>query len=355
MDLSVNNFFKLKFNFNFKRRALLLTLRYFIILILIIFTARDLHAARTARIEIPGIIYIQDVTGAFRLGEIAHIEADANVKAVLDNLILAAKPEVINNKSKVKAQRYVLTRENILNAVKSSGLEGTRIELKAPAKILVERPMYEGNETESEPDFYNVNNVNLNNLVKSLAAWDGDVEVSSNMPVPPGVLVDPASIVPGTAAATLKFRDYKNKGRIKSISVRMTWRQNVLVAARTIPRDKPIRPQDLMRRSIKITRPGVYAVSESEVVNNISRKPIKQGEPIELALLSGPNNIKKGTRVKIIARLGGIIATSEGVLAEYGQPGDLVNVKVASSQNRRKFNIIKAYIINENTVEAAVN
>ncbi|MBQ8692590.1 MAG: flagellar basal body P-ring formation protein FlgA [Synergistaceae bacterium] len=355
MDLSVNNFFKLKFNFNFKRRALLLTLRYFIILILIIFTARDLHAARTARIEIPGIIYIQDVTGAFRLGEIAHIEADANTRAVLDNLILAAKPEVINNKSKVKAQRYVLTRENILNAVKSSGLEGTRIELKAPAKILVERPMYEGNETESEPDFYNVNNVNLNNLVKSLAAWDGDVEVSSNMPVPPGVLVDPASIVPGTAAATLKFRDYKNKGRIKSISVRMTWRQNVLVAARTIPRDKPIRPQDLMRRSMKITRPGVYAVNESEVVNNISRKPIKQGEPIELALLSGPNNIKKGTRVKIIARLGSIIATSEGVLAEDGQPGDLVNVKVASSQNRRKFNIIKAYIINENTVEAAVN
>ena len=293
------------------------------------------------------------MNGAFRLGEIAHIEADANIRAVLDNLILAAKPEVINNNNKVKAQRYVLTRENILSAVKSSGLEGTRIELKAPAKILVERPMYEGNETESEPEFNN--NINLSNLVKSLAAWDGDVEVSSNMPVPPGVLVDPASIVPGTAAATLKFRDYKNKGRVKSISVRMTWRQNVLVAARTIPRDRPIRPQDLMRRSIKITRPGVYAVSESEVVNNISRKPIKQGEPIELALLSGPNNIKKGTRVKIIARLGGIIATSEGVLDEDGKPGDLVSVKVPSSQNRRKFNIIKAYIINENTVEAAVN
>ena len=350
MDLNVNKLLRL----NFKRSALLVTLRcFFILFIFLNFNLKAYAAAKTARIEIPGIIYIQDVNGAFRLGEIAHIEADANIRAVLDNLILAAKPEVINNNNKVKAQRYVLTRENILSAVKSSGLEGTRIELKAPAKILVERPTYEGNETESEPEFNN--NINLSNLVKSLAAWDGDVEVSSNMPVPPGVLVDPASIVPGTAAATLKFRDYKNKGRVKSISVRMTWRQNVLVAARTIPRDRPIRPQDLMRRSIKITRPGVYAVSESEVVNNISRKPIKQGEPIELALLSGPNNIKKGTRVKIIARLGGIIATSEGVLDEDGKPGDLVSVKVPSSQNRRKFNIIKAYIINENTVEAAVN
>lgn len=349
MALNVNKFLR----FNLKRRSLITALRNFFML-LILLCCVDAHAALTARIEIPSIIYIQDVNGAFRLGEIAHIEADANIKSRLDDLILSAKPEVINNKNKVKAQRYILTREQILNAVKSSGLENTRIELKAPAKIFVERPSYEGNETESEPEFNN--NLNLNNLIKSLAAWDGGVEVSSNMPVPPGVLVEPSTITPGTAAATLKFRDYKNKGRVKSISVRMIWSQNVLVAARTIPRDKPIRPQDLMRRNIKITKPGVYAVSESEVIDNISRKAIKQGEPIELALLSGPNNIKKGTRVKIIARLGGIIATSSGVLAEDGKPGDLVSVKVASSnRNTRRQNIIKAYIINESTVEAAIN
>lgn len=316
------------------------------------------YAAQTARIEIPAIIYMNG--GAFTLGEIAHIEAPTKIKTMLDDLILSPSPKVKiqkNKKNSIETQQHVLTRAQVLEAVKSSGIENIRVELRMPSEVLVERPSYEGNETETAP-IYN-NDVNLAALIKSLAAWDGDVEVASNAPTPPGVLIEPASIVPGTAAATLKFRDYKNKGRVKSLAVRMTWAQNVLVAAKTIPKDTAIKPQDLMLRKIKITRPGVYATNESEVVNNLSRKAIKQGEPIALELLSGPNNIRKGAKVKIIARLGGILATSDGVLLQDGAPGDLVNVQVVNSKNRRrnngKSNIIKAYLLNENTVEANIN
>ena len=71
----------------------------------------------------------------------------------------------------------------------------------------------------------------LTSVIKSLAAWDGDVEVSHVGPIPEGRLVSPASLVPGSAAATLRFRD--GTGRERSLAVRMTWTQNVLVMARS--------------------------------------------------------------------------------------------------------------------------
>lgn len=346
MDLNGN--IKLR---TLQRRFFIKILRYFyiFIFILIIFSCENSHAAQTVRIEIPAIVYING--GAFTLGEIAYIEAPSKIKNILDDLILS--PKINSTKNNNNYEKY-LTRDQILNAVKGSGIENVHIEMRVPSKILVQQPDYEGNETETAPV---LGDVNLSALIKSLAAWDGNVDVTANAPTPPGVLIEPASIVPGSAAATLKFKDYKT-GRVKSLAVRMTWTQNVLVAAKTINKDTVIRPQDLMLRNMKITKPGVYASRESEVVNNVSRKAIKQGQPIELALLSGPNMVKKGAKVKIIARLGGITATSSGTLMEDGAPGDLVDVRVGnnrSARNRRKSNIIKAYIINENTVEANIN
>ena len=106
-------------------------------------------------------------------------------------------------------------------------------------------------------------------MIKSLAAWDGEVEVSANGAIPPGRLVEPASIVPGTPAATLRFRD--EGGRLRSLAIRMAWSQNVLVAARTIQRNVPIVGADLMVRSMKISRPGVYAVDMAQAVGLLGK------------------------------------------------------------------------------------
>ena len=311
--------------------------------------------ARKVRVEIPAVIYAADA--ALRLGDAARIEGPRQAREVLAALILSTEDGY-------------LTRDEVLDAIGASGLDDLRVEVYMPARVRVELPGPEGNETDPEranpaganpgganpggpsprPSASPVSrpDVSLSSMVKSLAAWDGEVEVSTSGTVPPGRLVDPASIVPGTPAATLRFRG--DDGRLRSLAVRLAWSQNVLVAARTIQRNVPITPTDLMVRSMKIGRPGVYAVDAAQVVGHLSRKVLKQGEPIPLELLSGPTMLKKGRKVRILARYGGLTAAAEGVLLEDGKPGDLV--KVRRSDNKKV--VLSAYIVNENTVEVRV-
>lgn len=289
-------------------------------------------AAQTVSVELPSVVYSTD--GAFTLGEISNIKGPAKDVDVLSSLIISVNDGFI-------------PREQVLNAISASGLEDVRVELRMPSRVRVESPGPEGNGTELSYTPY-APDASLSSMIKSLAAWDGEVEVTTNAPVPAGRLVEPASIVPGSPAATLRFRD--SKGRVRSLAVRMTWAQNVLVAARTIPRGTPIRPHDLMLRLMKITRPGVYASNEAQAVGHVSRKELKQGEPIPLDVLSGPRAVKKGRKVKIVARFGGLTAVSEGTLMDDGSPGD--EVRVRRSGNKKA--VLRAHIVDENTVEVNV-
>ena len=312
-------------------------LRLFCILTALLTLSSEAFAAQRAaevHVIIPSVIYMQDA--AFTLGEAARIEGPVQARAALSSLILSTSGGF-------------LTREEVLQAIKASGLDGFSVELRMPVRVRVETPGPEGNGTETPG--YNTptpSDTSLSSMVKSLSAWDGEVEVTAVGSIPQGRLVEPAAIVPGTPATTLRFQD--DRGRVRSLSVRMAWKQNVLVAARTIQRNVPITARDLMTRSLKITRPGVYAVDPAEAVGHVSRKPIKQGEPILREFLAGPSQVKKGRKVTIVARYGGLTATAEGVLLEDGSPGDLV--KVRRSDNKKA--VVKGYIVDENTVEVKV-
>ena len=294
---------------------------------------RAAWASQTVSVEMQSVIYSAE--GAFTLGEIAHIKGPAKAVETLSPLIISVNGGFIS-------------REDVLRAISDSGLEDARIELHMPSRVRVELPGPEGNGTEPSYNSPYAPDASLSSMIKSLAAWDGEVEVTTNAPVPAGRLVEPASIVPGSPAATLRFRD--SKGRVRSLAVRMTWAQNVLVAARTIPRGTPIRAHDLMVRLMKITKPGMYAVSEAQAVGHVSRKELKQGEPIPLDVLSGPRAIKKGRKVKIVARYGGLTAVSEGTLMDDGSPGD--EVRVRRTGNKKA--VLRARIVDENTVEVTV-
>ncbi|MBQ7197447.1 MAG: flagellar basal body P-ring formation protein FlgA, partial [Synergistaceae bacterium] len=185
--------------------------------------------------------------------------------------------------------------------------------------------------------------------IKSISAWNGGLEISTNnAPVPEGKLIEPASIVPGTNAAILRFQD-KN-GKINSLPVRMNWTQTAMIAARNIKRGDRIRPEDLFSRSVRITRPGMYASTPNEIAGSIANRNIQQGEPILLSSLSSSNLIKRGRQVKILARFGAASATVDGMLMEDGRPGDIV--KVRRLDNRKI--VLRAKIINENLVEVNV-
>lgn len=292
------------------------------------------HAAQNIKIELPEVIY--KIGTSFNLGDIAKISGGSgNTRQILSAL-------------KVYADNDTISRNEILRAINDSDASDARIELYMPQFVKIERPDYEGNFT----DTGNTDNTrtvsSLVPVIKSLASWFGKVEVSANSPVPDGKLIDPASIVPGTSAAALRFRD--DSGRVRTLNVRLTWYQNVVMASRNINRGDRINMANLITREMKITRPGVYASSPSEIAGYTANKNIKQGEPVLLSNVTSSNVIKKGRQVKIIARVGSASASVDGVLLEDGSPGEWVRVRRAD--NRRV--TLRARIINENTVEVRV-
>lgn len=296
--------------------------------------ANTAYSAQNITINIPDVIYAHG--NSFTLGHVAKITGgNTRTRRILADL-------------RVYPDGNILSRKEILRAISASDASDARIELYMPEYSRIETPGYEGNLTDIEQNSSR-NVSSLIPVIKSLSDWNGEIEISASSPVPDGKLIDPASIIPGSPAATLRFRD--NNGRIKSLSVRLTWTQNVMFARRNIRRGDKINPQDLISRPMKITRPGAYAENANQIAGFTVNRNIKQGEAVLLANLTSSNVIKKGRRVKIIARYGAASATADGITLEDGRPGEWV--KVRRTDDKRV--ILRAKIINENSVEVQVD
>ena len=291
-------------------------------------------AAQNIRIELPEVIYANG--DSFTLGQVSRITGGQ----LRTRNILA---EV-----KIFAERGRLSRDEVLRAIEDSDASDARIELYMPRYVRIESPGYEGNFTETSAAQPRTAQ-SLAPLIKRLASWDGGVEVSAGSPVPDGELVDPAAIIPGTQAATLRFRD--SSGRVRTLGVRLTWTQNVVIASRSIKKGDRLTAGSLIVRPMTVTRAGKYPSSIAEVAGSIAGRNIQQGEPVQLRDITSSSIIKKGRQVKIIARYGGITVTAEGILLEDGSPGDWVKVRRADDKRVT----LRARIINENTVEIQVN
>lgn len=291
-------------------------------------------AAQNIKIEIPEVIYAQGES--FTLGQVARITGgQLRTRNVLSGV-------------QVFADRGRLSRNEVLRAIQDSEASDARVELHMPQYSRIEAPGYEGNFTESSTETIRTAS-SLVPVIKSLASWNGDVEVNASAPVPEGRLIDPASIVPGSSAATLRFQD--SSGRIKALNVRLTWTQNVMIASRSIKKGDKITAGNLISRPMKITRPGMYASTPGEIAGFTANKNIKQGEPVLLRDLTSSNVVKRGRQVKIVARLGGVRVTADGILLEDGRPGEWVKVRRADDKRVT----LRARIIDENTVEVHVD
>ena len=296
-------------------------------------TSVALSAERPVRIDIPPSV--QADGSAVTLGDIARLSGPDRVRDVLSTLILSVE------------EGGVVTREQVIRAVEASGLEGVRLEVRMPDRVRVEAAGSDGapgaeNGGRFSPD------ESLASVIKSLAAWDGDVEVSHAGPVPEGRLVSPASLVPGSAAATLRFRD--GAGRERSLAVRLAWTQNVLVMARSVPRGQPLVAEDFVMRPMRIAKPGVYAVQLSQAVGRTSRRPLLQGKPVPLEFLSEPPAVERGKTVRIVVRRGGLVATVKGVLLDDGAAGAVVRVRRVDDKKV----VLRARVLDSETVEVDV-
>lgn len=303
---------------------------------MLLFLSAEAYSAQNVRIDVPEVIYSAE--RIFTLGQVSKITGgNVRTRRLLEGL-------------NVYADGDRLARREVLRAINDSEASDARIELYMPQYSRIEAPDYEGNFTEtSAPQERTPQNASsLAPVIKSLASWTGDVEVSASSPVPEGTLIDPASMIPGTPAATLRFKD--GNGRVKSLPVRLTWTQNVMVASHNIRKGDRIYPRDVFSRPMKITRPGMYASTPEEISGFTANRAVKQGEPIELRNLTSSLVVRKNRPVKIVARYGAATATIDGITLEEGKPGEWVKVRRADDRHVT----LRARIIDENTVEVHV-
>lgn len=290
------------------------------------------EAAEILRITVPGVVQVEGAACA--LSDIARLEGSPELVERAGALLLTVRDGGIE-------------RQQVIDALKVSGLEGVRVELKMPALVRAEvMAVPDGPVAEEHPEF-SENDRELAVLIKNLAAWDGEVEVQHQGAVPDGRLVSPASIVPGTSAATLRFRDASGKER--SLAVRLTWSQAVLVLTRSVKKDEPLRASDVVVRQIRIGKPGVYASRPEEVVGRSLRKNLSQGEPVLLNLISSVPIIERGKSVTIVVHSGGLTVRARGEALESGGLGDTIKVRNVSGKT-----VVSAVVTGKDTVEVKV-
>ncbi|MDR1732964.1 MAG: flagellar basal body P-ring formation chaperone FlgA [Synergistaceae bacterium] len=284
---------------------------------------------QTIRIAVPGVVRLEGEACA--LSEIAELEGPDELTKQAGSLLLSVRNGVI-------------TRQQVVEALQVSGLEGVRVELKMPVSVTVLTEGEGDERASSSPPAGAGPGTDLASAVKKLAAWDGDVEVRHQGAVPPGRLVAPSSIVPGTPSATLKFRN--PRGEERSLAVRLTWYQQALVLARSVKKDEPLRESDFVVRRVRISRPGIYASKLTEAVGLSLRKNLSQGEPVPLNLIAGVPIIERGKIVTIVARYGALAVKTRGEALEPGSAGETIKVRNLSSKT-----VLSAVVMDKDTVE----
>ncbi|MDR2180511.1 MAG: flagellar basal body P-ring formation chaperone FlgA [Synergistaceae bacterium] len=297
--------------------------------------------AQTLRVSIPAVVRMEGEACA--LSDIATLQGSRDLTERAGALLLSA-------------QNGVITREQVIDALKVSGLEDVRVELKMPATVRVEIAAQEDLEKEDiekedigkeDIERENIEQEELAGRIKSLSSWEGEVEVHYRGSVPDGRLVSPASIVPGTSAATLKFQDAAGKER--SLAVRLTWSQPALILTRSVKKGEILKASDFALRPIRVNRPGVYASAASQAIGRSPRKNLSQGEAILLNLLVEVPIIEKGKRVTILVQSAGITVKTQGEALENGALGDSIKVRNTASKA-----VVTAVVVTDDTVEVKV-
>jgi flagella basal body P-ring formation protein FlgA len=292
------------------------------------------------RVTVPGVVELEE--GVCSLAEIAELDGPPNLTERAGGLLLSVRDGAIS-------------REQVLEALKVSGLEDVRVELRMPASVKVEPPLTVvviGKEdgAAATPEGRGRERKEKEALaaqIRELAAWDGEVEVNFQGSVPPGRLFSPASIVPGTAAATLRFQD--SSGKERSLAVRLVWTQPVLVLTRSVRRGETLKESDFAVRPLRVGRAGVYASRPSEAAGRSLRKNLSQGEAIALNLLVNVPIIERGKIVTIVVQRAGVTVKARGEALENGALGDVISVRNLAGRA-----VVKAAVVAEDTVEVKV-
>ena len=130
------------------------------------------------------------------------------------------------------------------------------------------------------------------------------------------------------------------------ISLKVKSFKKVIVAAKTIPRDKHLSETDIFveERDI-IPLPGSALVDKSDVYGKRAKRRISQGEILTNEMIEIPPLIYRGDKVVILFESPHLKVTTLGMAKEDGYEGKIIRVENINSKK-----IITAKVINEKLV-----
>lgn len=119
------------------------------------------------------------------------------------------------------------------------------------------------------------------------------------------------------------------------VPVTVTIYQKVIVTARSLPRGKILTGNDLkFAKHDKSKLPAGYMDELTEGVGMELKRQLSNGAPLTTSMIRKPKIIKRGQRVSIIARAGGMEVRMAGKAMAHGAVGDRIRVLNLKSKKK---------------------
>jgi len=116
---------------------------------------------------------------------------------------------------------------------------------------------------------------------------------------------------------------------------------DAVVPTRVLPIDTVLEAEDVAVRRIKLTDlDHQFVVDVKDVIGKSAARPLQTNNPIRLGMVKKPYAVRKGDRVSIEARRGGLSIQAVGMTKSSGEIGQTVTVANADSGKELRAKII---------------
>ena len=120
----------------------------------------------------------------------------------------------------------------------------------------------------------------------------------------------------------------------------------VVVAVRAIAKGAEVRPDDVSVERYDGGALAQYLTSRADAVGRIARYAVAPGTVLRKNSVRPPRLVRRGDRIKVFVRAGGLVVTLDGSAMSNGGEGDSVRVR-----NARSRRIIEAVVIGPGEAE----
>ena len=315
----------------------------FVVGLTILFAAMTSAAARAATITITIGSQADVASAVVRIDDVADVvgESEGGRLEQLRSIAICSAPP--------PAETQTVSAETIVAALTASGIDLSGLQFAGSARILVRR----------EYDAVSVDELSraFEAHVSERTGWPSDsfiVKAPKNLrvvSVPVGtreiaVNTHPSEDFKGSVSA--RFQVKIDDGLYRTLSHRFNIERYVeaLVAARKIPRGKPIMPGDVKTAKIEQSKrsdEGAFTSAE-QVVGLLAVRTIQAGKTISADLLTIAPLVHKGEFKSVIRSGNGFRIMMRGRVLEDGAADEVIRVRLPSRK------IVRAMVVDSKTL-----